>query len=131
MPLAHVELELAREPAHPFGDREHIYDLYLPLRADGRIDGTREACDGRCRFRCRKPDGCKTFGTIRLESDGRLQLECCDIPGSGQVALLDTDNPLQAGQLLPIEDLSGEAHLFQVLFVRQENACRTEVVASQ
>ena len=40
MSISHVELELAREPAHPFGDREHVYDLYLPIRADGRIDGT-------------------------------------------------------------------------------------------
>ncbi|HWV01976.1 MAG TPA: hypothetical protein VN109_12485 [Devosia sp.] len=130
MSMAHVELELAREPAHPFGDREHIYDLYLPLRADGRIDGERAECDGRCRFRCRKPDGRTTFGTIRLGREGRLQLEYCDVPGSGQVALPNIDNPFHAGQLLPIADLSGEAHLFQVLFVRQEGASRTDVVTA-
>lgn len=121
MAITHVELELAREPAHPFGDREHLYDLYLPILADGRIDGERaKCCDGRCRFRCRKPGACEAHGTIHLSDGGRLELEYGDAAGNGEVSLPEIDGPFRPGQLLPIADDNGEAHLFQVLFIRQE-----------
>ena len=120
MSITHVELELAREPAHPFGDREHAYDLYLPLGADGRIDGERARCDGRCRFLCRKPGGHCNFGVIRLSGADRLRLEYGNSPGTGEIGLPGIDEPFHPGQLLPITDLSGEVHLFQVIFARQE-----------
>jgi hypothetical protein len=37
--FAKVRLRLAREPHHPQGSGEHGYDLVLPLKATGRIDG--------------------------------------------------------------------------------------------
>lgn len=120
MPIAHVELELAREPAHPFGDREHAYDLYLPLCADGRIDGERARCNGHCRFLCRRPGGGSDFGVIRLSGTDRLRLEYGNSSDTGEVGLPEMDGPFHPGQLLPITDLSGEVHLFQVLFIRQE-----------
>jgi len=120
MSISHVELELAREPAHPFGDREHVYDLYLPIRADGRIDGERATCgDGRCRFRCRKPCGCEFRGTLHLH-DGRLELKYGDAAGNGEVRLPATGSPFLPGRTVSIADEQGEAHVFQVLFVRQE-----------
>ena len=44
-----INLELAREPGHPAGDRDESYVLIAPLDAEGRIDGevwrdNREAC---------------------------------------------------------------------------------------
>jgi hypothetical protein len=69
MPITHVELELAPEPEHPFGDGEHLYDLYLPTMADGRIDPDQVwCCAGRCQFRCRRPGACKLSGAIRIDA---------------------------------------------------------------
>jgi hypothetical protein len=121
MSITHVELELAREPAHPYGNRDYTYDLYLPIRTDGRLDGDRaRCCDGHCRFRCQKPDGCKAHGTIRLSGGDRLELDYGNTGGGGEVSLPGKDVPLRPGQLLPIADDDGEAHLFQVLSMRQE-----------
>jgi hypothetical protein len=121
MSISHVELELAREPAHPFGNREHVYDLYLPILADGRIDGERTTCcNGRCRFRCRKPCGCEFRGTLHLHGDGRLELKYGDTAASGEVRLPASDSPFLPGRTVSIADEQGEAHFFQVLFVRQE-----------
>jgi hypothetical protein len=132
MAITHVELELAREPAHPYGNREYTYDLYLPIRTDGRIDGDRAGCcDGHCRFRCRKPGGCKAHGTIRLSGGDRLELDYGGTRGSGKVSLPGRDIPLRPGQLLPIADDNGEAHLFQVLSLRQEQSGPAETEAER
>lgn len=121
MSISHVELELAREPAHPFGDRDHVYDLYLPVLADGRLDAARaKCCDGRCRFRCRKPGACEACGTIRLKDHDRLELDYGDAPGTGEVRLPPTDAPFAPGRLLPIADNGGKVHMYQILFIRQE-----------
>jgi hypothetical protein len=121
MSITHVELELAREPEHPFGNRECMYDLYLPIRDDGRIDRNRaNHCREDCRFRCRRPDGCKVHGAISLVDSGRLELAYGDALPNGEIRLPEPDGPLHPGQLLPIVDGNGEAHLFQVLSVRQE-----------
>jgi hypothetical protein len=120
MPISHVELELAREPAHPFGDREHAYDLYLPLLDDGRIDAARaRCCDGHCRFRCRRPGQCEVRGAIRLEAADKLALDSVEA-GSGEVHLPSVGGPFRPGELLPIADASGGTHLFQILSIRQE-----------
>ncbi|MGE0008446.1 MAG: hypothetical protein AB7S92_23060 [Parvibaculaceae bacterium] len=37
--FAKVRLRLAREPDHPQGSQEHGYDLVVPLKENGRIDG--------------------------------------------------------------------------------------------
>ena len=37
--FAKVRLHLAREPGHPQGSEEHGYDLVMPLKTTGHIDG--------------------------------------------------------------------------------------------
>jgi len=49
MPLHKIRLHLARDAEHPDGDRNHGYELILPLDSEGRIDlkewrEHREAC---------------------------------------------------------------------------------------
>jgi hypothetical protein len=131
MSITHVELELAREPAHPYGNREYTYDLYLPIRADGRIDDRARCCDDHCRFRCRKPGGCRAHGTIHLSGGDRLELHYGHASGGGEISLPGRGIPLRPGQLLPIADDTGEAHLFQVLSVRQEQSGPGEAEAER
>ena len=121
MPISHVELELAREPAHPFGDRGHAYDLYLPLLDDGRIDAVRaKCCDGHCRFRCRRPGQCEVRGALRLEAADKLTLEAAGA-GTGELRLPSIDGSFRPGELLSIADANGKTHLFQILSIRQES----------
>lgn len=120
MLISHVELELAREPAHPFGDRDHAYDLYLPLQGDGRIDEARaQCCDGHCRFRFRRRGQSAVRGAIRLAEADRLELDFRGI-GSGEVLLSSAGGPFHAGQLLAIADVKGKTQLFQILSIRHE-----------
>jgi hypothetical protein len=121
MPITHVELELAPGPAHPFGDGEHVYDLYLPTLFDGRIDHDRlRGCGGHCRVRCRRPGGRRLDGRIRLGPAGDLCLESADAVGSGRIAMAVDQCRFRAGDLLPIAEGNGHVGLFQVLWTREE-----------
>ena len=121
MPITHVELELAPGPTRPFGDGEHVYDLYLPILADGRIDRRRlECCDGHCRFRCRRPGACKLAGVIRLGPMGELSLHSAEAGEAGRIALAAEQCRFRAGDLLPISEDGADPGLFQVAWTREE-----------
>src|SRR5690349_5051392 len=64
--LRHVKLLLAREKAHPHGERDEGYDLLAPLDADGRLDARQwETHQASCRVR--------RFGGSEGERIGRLR----------------------------------------------------------
>ena len=121
MPITHVELELAPGPTRPFGDGEHVYDLYLPILPDGYIDRGRLACcDGHCHFRCRRPGDCKRTGVIRLGPTGELSLDSGDAAEKRRIAMAAEQCRFRAGDLLPICEDGAEAGMFQVAWTREE-----------
>jgi hypothetical protein len=121
MPITHVELELAPGPKRPFGDGNHVYDLYLPILADGHIDQSRlGCCDGHCHFRCRRPGDCRLAGLIRLDSSGELALHSRETGEAGRIAMAAEQCRFRAGDLLPISEDGEAPGLFQVAWTREE-----------
>ena len=116
--ICQVELELGREPQHPFGERGRLYHLYLPLTADGSLDadalrGNRGCCRGR---RLRDGDG-PAEGRIVLGAQGELVLEYDDGLLRESIVRLSSA-PLAVGKSVPIVEADGESHEFQVISVR-------------
>lgn len=118
MGLAHVELELAREPGHPFGDRDYVFQLHLPIREDGRLDADQVGrCADHCRFRRRRPDRGEARGPIRLAPGGELRLGLPE--GDARIEVEAPRHRFRPGELLPVVE-GGERHIFQVLWIRPE-----------
>jgi hypothetical protein len=66
-----VRLELAREAAHPEGDRSHAYRMVLPLTADGHLDAEAwRAAPERCRVVREDPEG-EQIGLLEHGPGGR------------------------------------------------------------
>jgi hypothetical protein len=113
-----VQLDLDREPQHPFGERGRRYDLYVPLHADGSLDEDalrrhRGCCHGTRLRPGQRPAG----GKIVLGDAGELVLEYDGGPLRRSVVALDA--PLAVGTSVPVTEADGEAHSFQVIAVRQ------------
>ena len=69
----HVRLLLAREKAHPEGERGEGYDLLVPLDAEGRLDAREwKIHQAACRVR--------RFGGRDGERVGRLRRKPCVCP---------------------------------------------------
>ncbi|MEO8883219.1 MAG: hypothetical protein ABI377_07410 [Devosia sp.] len=116
--ICQVELELGREPQHPFGERGRLYHLYLPLKADGSLDadalrGNRGCCRGRRLRVGHEP----AEGRISLGAQGELVLEYDDAPLHQSIVRLNAA-PLAVGESVPIAEADGELHEFQVISVR-------------
>ena len=118
--ISHITLELAREPDHPLGDREHGYHLYLPLKADGSIDGTsRPTLDNAYRVRRFRPGEREIRGRIQRDPDGAWVLDYDDSRyAQGRVRL--NNDKLYAGELVSVREDDGPAHAFQVISIRRE-----------
>lgn len=120
--ISHIILELAREPGHPHGDRSHGYHLYLPLDADGRIDGSGWR-KHRARFQVRK------FLAGKEEQRGQI------VHGPGGSWVFDYDGSSHLddeqgfrlkeerfvpGEYVSIREADGAMHTFQVVSVRPQ-----------
>jgi hypothetical protein len=118
--LSHIALELAREPDHPFGDRDRAYHLYLPLMSTGEIDveGWCRA-QARCRVRRLRPNQPEASGQILQGQRGHWifdyadTCEADDEPGFR----LDKQRFVQGDYVLIRED-DGKLHTFQVVSIR-------------
>jgi hypothetical protein len=115
--ICHVQLELDREPQHPFGERGRLYNLYVPLHSDGSVDAEalrrgRGCCHGTRLRSGHKP----AAGKIVLGDSGELVLEYDGGPLFRSVLLLAA--PLAVGTSVPVTEANGEAHSFQVIAVR-------------
>jgi len=123
VPISHVQLELAREPGHPFGDPAHVYHLYVPLNRDGHIDV--EAFRKQhhiCRVRRQRPGETETHGRIVHGPGGRwfLDYDNDDGEGDNELAFRHRDERLVPGGYVSILEDDGRLHTFQVVAVRVE-----------
>lgn len=116
--INHVALELAPEEAHPFGDREVAYDVYLPLTGNGGLD-VRAMESPACRVRRRQP-GAVVSGTIAVAEGGRLVFEYRNgtTQSCGCEHLLE-GAALRAGQRISICDAAGDPHPYEVISIRE------------
>jgi hypothetical protein len=115
--LSQIALELAREPGHPLGDREHGYHLYLPLTSDGRIDDIGwKGRESVCRVRAFRPGEPPALGRIVHDRAGHWRGELSR-EGTVRMFRLKADT-FVPGETVSIHEDDGSTHTFQVLSVR-------------
>ncbi len=120
--LSHITLELAREPGHPLGDRNHGYHLYLPLTVEGRIDATAwHQVRNACRVRRFRPGEEVRHGRILYGPHGRWAF---DYDGSSdfddEVGFRLGDEVFVPGEYISVREDDGKMHTFQIISVRPD-----------
>ncbi len=120
--LSHIKLELAREPGHPLGDRNHGYHLYLPLLADGRVDG--EAwphVHHACRVRRFRPGEDEQHGRILRGAGGQWTFDYDErTDADDEHGFRLKDEVFTPGEYVSIREDDGKMHTFQVISIRPE-----------
>jgi hypothetical protein len=118
--LSHIELELAREPGHPLGDRNHSYHLYLPLTEEGRIDGKAwHKNPAAFRVRRRRPNEEDARGRIVHGPGGRWTFDYLDeTDGDNEIGFRFGEERFVTGEYVSIREDDGKTHVFQVIAVR-------------
>lgn len=120
--LTHVVLELAREPGHPLGDRDHGYHLYLPLTTEGRIDAAAFR-DQRslCRVRRFRPGEAEAHGRVVHGPGGQYRF----VYGDGDIVEDEVGFRLGTecfvpGEYVSVREDDGHIHTFQIVSCRPE-----------
>ena len=118
--IHHILLELGREPGtHPFGDRQHVYHLYLPLLDDGRIDaeGWRKS-RSLCRVRRQRPGEPEASGMILHGPGGGHWI--FDYPGTAadESGFRLQDERFTVGEYISIKEDDERLHTFQVVSIK-------------
>ena len=120
--LYRIELELAREPGHPEGDRNHSYRLFLPLTADGHIDaaGFRDMPDW-CRVVRNRPGEDEARGRIRRGPGGRWLFDYSDASTQDdEVGFRLSEERFVPGEYVSIREDDGKTHVFRIVSVRED-----------
>lgn len=118
--ISHIALELAREPGHPFGDRQHAYHLYLPLKNTGEIDveGWRRS-QSLCRVRRFRPNQPEVSGRILHGPGGRWIFDYPDASEADDETGFRLDRErFVHGEYVSIREDDGKLHTFQVVSIR-------------
>lgn len=120
--FAHIHLELGREPGHPFGDREHAYQLYLPLTGEGRIDAELWHKNAAiCHVRRFRQNEQELRGAIRRGPGGRWVFDY-DLKSDAddETGFRLTDERFVQGEYVSIHENDGKMHTFQIISVRPD-----------
>lgn len=116
--ISHIALELAREPGHPYGDRNLAYHLYLPLRAGGEIDDESwPESRGQCRVRRLRPGEPEVAGRILPGPGGYWIFEYADESDSESGFRLEHERFVR-GEYVSIREGDGKLHTYQVVTIR-------------
>ncbi len=119
VPLSHIALELAPCLEHRFGDAQHIYDLYLPLGADGRLDLQALQQGETGVVRRLKPSGHELRGRIALTREGRLAFDFPLRASNHAPGFPSPPDRFVIGRTLKIVEDDGEPRPFQVIAIRR------------
>lgn len=117
--ISHIELELAREPGHPRGDRFHGYHLYLPLTKNGQIDSKAwRNNQAACHVRRYRPGESEMRGRILHGPRGRWIFDYSDESGrDDEVGFRLGDERFLPGEYVSIREDDGKMHVFRVVAV--------------
>lgn len=118
--IFHIALELAREPDHPFGDREHVYHLYLPLKNTGEIDaeGWRRS-QSLCRVRRLRPNQAEANGRILQGLYGQWIFDYADAcKADDELGFRLEMERFVRGDYVLIREDDCKFHTFQVVSIR-------------
>lgn len=116
--LFQVRLELAREPAHPEGDRSHGYDLVLPLDADGHIDAVAWKADrGATRVRRFRDGEEDQTGQLGRKPGGSWFFDYAAGDADDEAGFRFNDEAFTRGEYVSIREHDGSFHTFRVVSV--------------
>ena len=119
--ISQIMLELAREPDHPLGSRDHNYHLYLPLTPDGCVDvDSITGREERCRVRRFRPGECERRGRIQPAPRGGWLLSFEGKGGTSELSFPGGRGVLVPGEHVRIREEDGRTHSFEVICVRHE-----------
>lgn len=120
--ISHITLELAREPDHPHGDRNHGYHLYLPLTEEGRIDvAAWDRVKDACRVRRFRPGEDERHGRVRRGPGGKWSFDYDDrTEFDDEIGFRLKDESFVPGEYVSVLEDDGRMHTFQVINVRPE-----------
>ncbi|UIJ73209.1 hypothetical protein [Aurantimonas sp. HBX-1] len=115
----HVRLELAREKGHPDGDRDHGYDLVVPLDAEGRLDAAEwKAHQSACRVRRFLQGQTDVVGRLRRKPGGTWFFDYEEGEGDDEIGFRLGEERFVQGEYVSIR--SGDAmHTYQVKLVER------------
>jgi hypothetical protein len=120
--LYRIDLQLAREPGHPQGDRDHGYRLYMPLTGNGRIDasGYRDM-PHRCRVIRSRPGEEQAHGRILHGPGGRWIFDYADATTrDDEVGFKLSEETFVPGEYVSIREDDGKTHPFRIVSVQPE-----------
>ncbi|MEO5807839.1 hypothetical protein [Devosia sp.] len=120
--LYRIELELAREPGHPEGDRDHSYRIYLPLMDDWHIDASaHKAMPDWCRVVRKRPGEEPAHGRILRGPGGRWMFDYSDASSrDDEVGFRLSEERFVAGEYISIREDDGKMHVFRIVSVQPD-----------
>lgn len=114
-----VKLLLAREKAHPHGEREEGYDLLVPLDAKGRLDAIQwKAHQAACRVRrFGGPEG-ERIGRLRRKPGGQWYFDYTAGEGDDEIGFHFGEERFVTGEYVSV-NREGAMHTYQVARVEK------------
>jgi hypothetical protein len=121
--LMQVVMELAREPGHPHGDRNHGYQLNLPLSEDGRIDEKEfEHLHKVCTVKRIRSGEEPRYGRLRRGSAGQWSFDYDDRQEfDDEMGFRLGEERFVPGEYISVREDDGVMHTFQIISVRPWN----------
>lgn len=121
--LTQVIMELAREPGHPHGDRDHSYQLNLPLTEEGRIDEQQyDHLRKVCTVKRVRPGEEPKRGRLRRGHFGRWSFDYDETQDfDDEMGFRLGEERFVPGEYISIREDDGVMHTFQVISVRPSN----------
>lgn len=121
--LSQVIMELAREPGHPHGDREHGYQINLPLTEDGRIDEKEyEHLRKVCTVKRTRPGEEPKYGRLHRGDSGQWSFDYDDSQEfDDEMGFRLGEERFVPGEYISVREDDGTMHTFQVISVRPWN----------
>ncbi len=115
----HVKLLLAREKAHPQGEREEGYDLLVPLNAEGRLDaGQWKTHQASCRVRrFGGPEG-ERIGRLRRKPGGQWYFDYTEGERDDEIGFHLGEERFVTGEYVSVKR-NGATHTYQVARVEK------------
>ena len=118
--LTQVIMELAREPGHPHGDRDHGYHLNLPLTEEGRIDEAEfEHLQNVCTVKRLRPGEEPRHGRLRRGHFGQWRFDYDDSQEfDDETGFRLGEERFVPGEYVSVREDDGVMHTFQIISVR-------------
>ena len=118
--LTQIVMELAREPGHPHGDRDHGYQLNLPLDDEGHLDkAAYQHLANACTVKRYRPGEPVKHGRLRHVQGGQWVFDYDDRQDfDDEAGFRLQDERFMPGEYVSVREDDGVMHTFQIISAR-------------